>query len=91
MYCYKLDNVKRKRNTVFERHMRGKTENRYIQKTVDKMRTYSTREEIFYLLIRTYVSIVLYLNVWKHTDFSIINRYVDNNFHVSPTVNNATE
>lgn len=55
------------------------------------MRTYSTREEIFYLLIRTYVSIVLYFNVWKHTDFSIINRYVDNNFHVSPTVNNATE
>lgn len=27
------------------------------------MRTYSIREEIFYLLVRTYVSIVLYLNM----------------------------
>lgn len=33
------------------------------KKTVNKMRTYSIREEIFYLLVRTYVSTVLYLNI----------------------------
>ena len=30
MYSYKLDNAKRKRNTVFERYMRCETESRYI-------------------------------------------------------------